>query len=195
MIDRESENINDPAMLARLELPIPQDFDIRRSHILIFANWETQEYVKTVLSAELYAGLDSLSACYQAAEEQAKSLWRVKYGVEMPVEDVDMAWAETTYAGAIPYDGPTPLTVEEQSVVSDNNFGDFTLDMLWLMVEGLGWKPGKPVSEDDPGWLAIWAEEENCVCYIDIIREVLGMPPSPTYEGWKPSAVIAAYHQ
>lgn len=67
--------------------------------------------------------------------------------------------------------------------------------MLWLIVEGLGWRPGKAVPEDDSGWLVVWAEEEECGCYIDIIRDVLGMPetPAPTHLGWKPPAVAAAY--
>lgn len=186
-----------PAMQSRLKLPIPPELDTRRSYILILANWETQQYVKTAQPASLHEGIDALPACYQAAEEQAKALWRMKYGADMPVDDVEMAWAETTFAGAIPYDGPTPLREEEQAIVSTDNFGDFTLDMLWLMVEGLGWRPGKPVAEDDPGWLAVWAEEESCGGYLDIVRAVLGMPetPIPTYSGWKPPAVLAAYPQ
>ena len=186
-----------PAMRARQQLQIPPEFDIRSSHIQIFANWETREYVKTVHPSSQHEGMDSLPACYRASNTQAKRLWKEKYGVEMP-DEVEAAWAETTSANAFPHAGPTTLTATEQAVVDKaDDFGDFTLDMLWLMVEGLGWKPGKPVAEDDPGWLVIWAEEEECGCYIDIIRAVLGMPepPVPTYHGWKPPVVIAAYQQ
>lgn len=184
-----------PAMAARRALAIPPEFDIRRSYIQIFANWGTGEYVKTVHPADQYEGLDSLPQYYRAAEEQAKSLWKLKYEVEMP-DDVEGQWAETTFASAIPHDGPTNLSPEERAVVARaDEFGDFTLDMLWLMVEGLGWRLGKAVPENDLGWLVIWAENEECGCYIDIIRDVLGMPeiPAQTYLGWRPPAVIAAY--
>lgn len=184
-----------PALAARLALAIPPEFDIRRSHIQIFADWGTGEYVKTVHPADQYEGMDSLPQYYRAAEEQAKSLWKLKYGVEMP-EDVEGQWAETTFASAIPHDGPTTLSPDEQAFVARaEEFGDFTLDMLWLIVEGLGWRPSKAVPEDDPGWLVIWAEEEDCGCYLDIIRDVLGMPepPAPIYRGWTPPAVAAVY--
>lgn len=187
-------------MKARMALPIPEAFDIRRSHIMLYIDEETGEYVKTVHPASQSFGTDSLwHAYYRAADEQAKSLWRAKYGADMPEKlENDGAWAESTSANAFPHDGPTKLTPQEQSIVDRaEEFGDFTMDMLWLMVEGLGWRPGKPVPEDDLGWLVIWAEEETCGGSIDIIRAVLGMPepPMPTYRGWKPPAVIAAYQQ
>lgn len=188
--------IMSPAMKARLALPIPSEFDIRRSHIQIFDTWSAGEYVKTVHPAAQYQGVDSSPDYYRAAEKQAKSLWKSKYGAEMP-EDAKGGRAEVTCVNLVPYDGltPTDLTDKEWSILTDYDVGDFTLDMLWLMVEGLGWRPGVPVSEDDPGWLVVWAEEEQRGGYLHIIRAVLGMLEAPDFHGWKPAAVIAAYEQ
>lgn len=175
-----------PAMKARIALPLPAEFDVRKSDIRIFANWNTRQYVKTVQPP---------GASYRAALDQARTLWQAKYGVEMPEEAEEGDCAETTGACAFPHDGPTILTAEEQALIAVDQFGDFTLDMLWLMVEGLGWRPGKPVPEDDAGWLAVWAEEEHSGCYIDIIRHVLNMPAVPVdkWDTWKPPAVLSAY--
>jgi hypothetical protein len=50
--------------------------------------------------------------------------------------------ADGLAAHAIPYDGPTVLTPREQQILYQGDFGDLTMAMLYVMIEGLGWRPG-----------------------------------------------------
>lgn len=166
-----------PAMKYRNSLNFGAEFDSRRSEIMVFKDWMSGKFVVTVLPKLTGDDPDNTQCTYNGAfAVKAKSLWHEKYAQEMP-EHVDGQWAETCFADAIPYVGTVLLTQEETEVLKNaKSFGDFTLDMLWLIVEGLGWRPGKPVSEEDPGWLAIWAEDEECASYYEIVRSVLAMP-------------------
>lgn len=178
------------AMQYRQKVIKSPEFDIRQSHIkLIFS--PSGRYIKTALPITEYPDNDHRNQLFtQALKEQASLRWREKYGTEMPNDgDMEECWAECLMASAIPYDGTASLSQNELEIVRNaEDFGDFTLDMLWLLVEGLGWRPGKPVSEDDPGWIAIWAEEQECCGYLSIIRDVLGMPEVDL--AWVPPAVL-----
>lgn len=110
-------------------------------------------------------------------EAAARDVWQAKYGEPIPkCALTDWRNPETTFASSLlPYDGTVSLTEDESNAIAADH-GDLTMDMVWLVIEGLGWRPGKPVPLDDPGWRAIWAEEEACCMYIHIIRDLLGMP-------------------
>jgi hypothetical protein len=185
-----------PALRVRLGLKKGHDFDVRHSHIEICIDSDTGKHVRTCLPVSDFpegATCNPKHPLYHRYDitrtEQAASLWRHKYGAEIPSE-IDIYWAETLSASTTPYDGLTPLTASEHSVINRaSEFGDFTLDMLWLIVECLDWRPGKPVSEEDPGWIAVWAEEQEQGNYLHIVRAVLGMPE--VEYGWKPPAVVA----
>lgn len=186
-----------PAMKYRNSLDFGPKFDSRRSEIAVYKDWDSGQFVVTVFPklTEDNPGHKARFAYYEAADAKAKSLWLEKYHVDMP-EHVEHQWAETSFADAIPYIGTVQLSKEEAEFLKKaRSLGDFTLDMLWLIVEGLGWRPGNPVSEDDLGWLAVWAEHEECGGYYEIVRAVLAMP-EPTYIGHEavmPAAVRAAY--
>lgn len=178
-----------PAMKFRSDLNFGAEFDSRRSEIEVFKDSGSGQFVVTV-----FPKLDSDAPDYKAYNAaclaKAKGMWIEKYGQAMPLH-VEGRWSETWYADAIPYVGTVELNKEETEFLKNaNRFGDFTLDMLWLIVEGLGWRPGKPVSEEDRGWLAIWAEEEECVGYYAIVRAALAMP-EPTYIGNKPVMAVS----
>ena len=188
-----------PAMRYRIALSFPAEYDVRRSELAVFKDWDSGRFVVTAhpkrKGMETRAWRRFLFAYYRAAKTRAKSLWREKYRSGMP-NHVEFQWAETCFASAIPYTGRVVLTGEERQLVADaEQYGDFTLDMLWLLVEGLGWRPGKPVPEDDPGWLAVWAEEEHCIGYYETVRRFLGMsePPYISHRVEMPAAVRAAY--
>ena len=152
------EELQEAAMQYRNALSFPAEYDSRRTDIDIYQNWDTGQFVVA------------------STEEQAKAKWLEKYASQIP-DDIECNDAETCSACYIAYTGTVQLTDEENTIVQNAGaYGDFTLDMLWLLVEGLGWRPGKPVPEDDLGWIAVWAEECDGVGYIDIVRDVLGMP-------------------
>lgn len=171
-------------------LSLPSEFDISKSFIQIWISWDTRRFVKVALPQAQFGAPPEGSALHErvaisdyydtidrVSSEQASALWQSKYSEPIPLKDVENPWAETLLASVIPHEGRVTLTEDEQAVVDRaDEFGDFTLDMLWLMVEGLGWRPGKPVAEDDPGWAVIWDEEVKCAGYVDIVRAVLGMP-------------------
>ncbi|EPG8943816.1 hypothetical protein L4Z64_001220 [Pseudomonas aeruginosa] len=186
-----------PAMQVRLGLSRFPKLDARLSHIEVHSDQHTNRHVITSIPVRDYPGAavydheHPLFHQYHAeCADQAAKLWREKYGTEIPADDdLDVSWAETLLAGMTPYEGPTELTDAELSVVSRaDEFGDFTLDMLWLIVECLGWRPGVPVPEDDQGWISVWAEDEEVRGYLDIVRAVLGMPEVPY--GYVPPAVV-----
>lgn len=156
--ERQEALWREVAMQYRNALSFSNEYDSRRTDIDIYKNWDTGQFVVASI------------------EEQAKVKWFEKYASPLP-DEVECHDAETSSACIIPYTGTVQLTREEKAIVENAGaYGDFSLDMLWLLVEGLGWRPGKPVPEDDIGWIAVWAEECDCVGYIDIVREVLGMP-------------------
>ncbi|WP_146049746.1 hypothetical protein [Ralstonia pickettii] len=192
---RRDDTVHRECLAYRMALPYPAEFDVRRSLIQIFADWDTGRYVKTVqpLGNELSGDPmhdELLRAYYRTARRHAQHLWQDKYGEHMP-ESVEGQWAETTPATALPYDGPTALSEEEWGVVKGWSHTDFTLTELWFLVEGLGWKPGTPVSEDDERWVAVWAEEQDCCNYLQGVRQMLGMSDAAYYKDydWVPPAV------
>jgi hypothetical protein len=167
-----------PAMKYRMSLPFAEQFDTRRSEIAVFKDWSSDSFVITAHPKLMrIADKDNknLFAYFAKAEADAKNKWFEKYGISMP-ENVEFSWASSCFAGVIPYVGAVKLLSNEIAFVRNSrHIGDFTLDMLWLIVEGIGWRPGVPVSEDDTGWLAVWAEEEECGGYYEIVRAALGM--------------------
>lgn len=167
-----------------MALDLPSERDIRKCNIRVFKDWGECEFVIT--TAPLTPSPDpdhkSLYAYFKASEKMAKEMWQQKYGRPMPAR-VEGAWADTVFASAIPYEGPVQLSAGEIELIErSGRYGDITLDMLWLIVDGLGWRPGKPVPENDPGWLAIQAEEELCGGYLHLVRKFLGMPDCPNCE-------------
>ena len=202
-----------PSMRYRLSLDFPR-FDVRKSIVRIFCEVDPPGMViaerlrfvvaRKKLTQEELTRFDADWKAYwqyrngEAIEvflkESARNAWQAKYGELIPDSALEN-WRdpETTLASCLlPYDGTVPLTKEESSAIAADH-GDLTMDMVWLVIEGLGWRPGKPAPLDDPGWRAIWAEEEECCMYIHIIRELLGMPFEDCDEpAWKPLAVIMA---
>lgn len=168
----------------RLGLDFPAEFDVRRSLLQVFVDPQTRRYVKTVhprgdeLSGNPAAN-ESLHRYYRAAILSAADLWRAKYGEDMP-ESAEGRWADSSPANAIPYDGRTRLSDAQWGIV-ERLAEYFTLTKLWFLVEGLGWKPGEPVPEEDEKWIAVWAEERDCVGYLHSFRVILGMPGTPYF--------------
>ncbi len=201
-----------PSMRHRLSLDFPL-FDIRKSIIRIFWDFDVPGVVgnrfvvvRKVLTPEEITSFDDDNDAYWQyrngvatevfLKAAAREAWLAKYGEAIPecaLED----WRdpETTLASCLlPYDGTVSLTEEESRAIAAVD-GDLTMDMVWLVIEGLGWRPGKPVPLDDPGWRAIWAEEEECCMYIHIVRELLSMPFGKDFcdeAAWKPLAVTMA---
>lgn len=188
-----------PAMRVRLAKNRCPEFDTLHSHIYIFREPKTDRYVTTSLPFAQYP-LDVLQpehslhrAFYRAVNEQAASCWLVKYGEKIPSDnDLERGVPEAMLASDQKYPGPSILTPSESKVLEDSHaFGEVTLDIVFLIVEVLGWRPGKPVPDDDPGWITLWAEEEVVLGTIAVARHVLGMPH--VEDGWRPAAVVELY--
>jgi len=189
-----------------MPLPLPLDFDIGHSDIQIFVEWNTWRFVKTVhpkhTASEGEDWIVALTRYYVLAREAAEILWLAKYGEVMP-EEVEGVWAESISASAFRHEGVVKLTdTEWQAVCNAANGSDLTLDILWLVVERLNWKPGVPVPLTDPKWENIWAEEMKCVGYIDIVHDLLNMPFNISdaerkagwrRHGWKSGSGSAGY--
>ncbi|WP_175011273.1 hypothetical protein [Burkholderia lata] len=192
----------------RMNLPLPAELDVRKSVVEYWVSEDPIEgfshRVRTSFPiGNYYNFAPEFNAERREREaesrDDAQRKWREKYNHSMP-EDVEVQAAESSFAPCFPYDGPTQLSSDEAASLAElTDSGDFTLDMLWLIVEGLGWRPGVPVSEDDEGWIAIWAEDYECASYLEIVRHVLGMPGSPMLEdhSWVPPAVarMTSYRQ
>lgn len=160
-----------------LNLPayrIPAAFDVRQSDICLFADWESNSFVKLVYPKRVE---NHDPVLYGRMLDDAQSLWQQKYGAPMP-EDVECCPVEVVSASGIPHEGPTELTITEWNwVESLAGRCDLTLDMLWFVVEGLKWRPGQPVSETDPLWpLVFELEESTGAGSTEIVRALLGMP-------------------
>lgn len=180
-----------PAMLSRLALKMPAEFDTRQRTILIYIERATGRFVKVVLPQMRVVNAVTLQRIHRRAAAQAHYLWLEKYGTPFPETGVDGDWTEFVLADEIPHEGPTRLTEAEWAHVQRaSRQAALTVDILWLLVEGLGWRPGQPVSDDDRGWLSVWAEEEESPGVMESVRELLCLPRR--YD-WTPIAVIRAY--
>lgn len=178
------------AQAYRLALPSRPDLDTRKSLILYYREYETGRFVKLVVPVNGDRHQD-LKIDWDKA---GRAAWREKYGQDMP-KFLSMNWAEALSACIEPYEGTKTLSeASKQAIRSVCASAEFTLDMLWLIVEGCNWTPGVPVSEDDAGWIAIWSQamEDDFDSYVAIVREVMGMPALPPGEAngsWIPSAL------
>lgn len=56
------------------------------------------------------------------------------------------------------------------------NRSDFTMDMLYLLLDGLKWRPLVPIDESHPGWTTIVTRGNFDCLYLAIVRDFLGMP-------------------
>lgn len=129
---------------------LPDGYDFKRQHIM-FALIEddlrhprdgTLRHVKLVRNQHPFEVYESLDDWVDA---EAPALWKARYGETPAPESLSGYWAETVGAEVIPYDGPTRLTAEEQTTICKHVEGvrsDLTMAMLYVMIEGLGWRPG-----------------------------------------------------
>ena len=129
---------------------LPDGYDFKRQHImLVFIEDDlrhprdgTLRHVKLVRNQhpfDVYASLDDW------VDAEAPGLWKARYGESPDPESLSGYWAETVGVEVIPYDGPTRLTAEEQTTIYKHVEGvrsDLTMAMLYVMFEGLGWRPG-----------------------------------------------------
>lgn len=160
---------------------LPVHFDIGRSEILMHVHWGTDRFVRTV-QVPIYQGPHTeMSVVYGQADEIAGRLWHERYHCDMP-DDVEAVWAETTGASAVKHEGGRALSESEAGVLARAyEGGDITLELFWLVVEGLGWQLGVRPAADDPGWAIIDGLEANGVGCRELI-EWLVDPPPPTGE-------------
>lgn len=174
-----------PAMVYRMHIPFPSELDSRRSTVLLYGPEQGEKDCFVMVSGPLGIDCDKLDG-------EAQKMWLEKYGEDMP-KDVVGTPVETLLAAFAPYPGPTPLEDSEIDFLAqakrfcqstnawDGWQKNLTLDLVLLMREGLGWRLGRSVPEDDPGWLAIWAEEEEDRWTMDVIRDAYGLPQLPRY--------------
>lgn len=132
-------------------ISLPGQFDSQREHILfVFRDADVSidtprvppaslRYVKLVRPKGPSLDDDAIEAWI---DEESTRLWMARYG-ELPSRDAlyDI-WADVLAAESIPYDGPTCLTPSEQEIIYSGGFGDLTIALLYVMIEGLGWRPG-----------------------------------------------------
>jgi hypothetical protein len=183
-----NEQFNDVVNEKINSLSLDLEFNIFKSDIWFHLDRETKKFVKVIRNKSDWNNHDNTEEFYISLLHEASVKWKVKYGEELPEEAATSYEVEQVSASSLPYDGKATLTEHEQKLLRDScNIGDFTIDMAWLMIDGLGWRPGSPVEETDPGWLFIWHEEQRCGAYMDITRAVLNMPEKPI--GWKPPVV------
>jgi len=191
-------------ILEQMLLRMDPAFTPERSHIEYwYEGDDIDRHVRTSLLISDYPPPFVHGPCHpthqaflKAQREQAEILWQSKYSEDLPATaDLGYFWPHSTHASDIDYDGATALTDVEQEFVHSRlkGGGGYTIEVLWLLVEGLGWRPGRPVSEDDPGWISIWACEERSAGFYNIVRDMLGMPVIEELdecEPWKPQVVI-----
>lgn len=102
-----------PAMLSRLTLKMPAEFDTRQRTILIYIERATGRFVKVVLPQMRVVNDRTLQRIHRRAAAQAHYLWLEQYGTPFPETGVDGDWTEFVLADEIPHEGPTQLTEAE----------------------------------------------------------------------------------
>ncbi len=137
---------------------LPEHFDPVREYIVfVFLNDDMDDCLPVISSEELrYVRLsrphntprndrthnDWNDSVAMRLDEEAPKRWRERYGQSLSADRFDYCPADVLAAATIPYDGPTRLTQSEQQILYCGKFGDLTLAMLYVMIEGFGWRPG-----------------------------------------------------
>ena len=179
------------AMRARRALAMPPGFDVRQRALFVFQHSGTGRFVRVGLRPLLAATREAERMLAKRAFERAAHTWQTKYGEPFPETAFIIDRAECVLAHEIDHEGASTLSANESAWVRQMAGPTvMTLDIFWLLLEGLGWRPGHPVREDDPGWLAVWAEEE---CTPGVIGSVRAFQAMPRAAHWVPPAVEAAY--
>lgn len=147
----------------------PLEFDPDNAEIIFYYQESTRRYVKLVYAR---------GASTADSDELAQALWKEKYGEDMPSADgpdIEMHEPETAMANFIDYDGTVQLTGDEQRHVSEicDGGSDLTLEMLYFVLEGLGWRPLCSPADDDPGWADVLRREEEALFFADIVADLV----------------------
>lgn len=77
--------------------------------------------------------------------ELGAQFWFEKYNETIDPDHLEAIWAENLSAGTIDYDGETKITADEQAIIRaflKDPIVDLTMEMLYVMIEGVGWRPG-----------------------------------------------------
>lgn len=163
------------ATVARFSLKIPAQYDIENNFIQYWYDdnslAEPMKFVKVVVPWVWRQNRDSYNP---QTESLANRLWLEKYSKPMP-EWVEPHDPESMGASWFPYDGTRELSNDEWEIVKALSPYDLTLDMLWLLIEGLHLTLGVPLPEDDEKWLPILFEGNECGGYLTIVKQCLGM--------------------
>ena len=143
---------------------IPIDFDFKKSRIMFI--YDPVQIVTNANSPELNKFLKVItrqtemcpSFKYDVVEDyleaEGEPAWDREYGENARLGKLWLGEADIQNP-IFPYDGPTALSASEQTAVYDWLKGwrsDFSIAMLYDMVEGFNWKPGscKTISEFPP---------------------------------------------
>lgn len=176
-----------PAMRYRMDLKFDR-LDSRKSDICFACTDDLRQCV--FMSIPVGEKPGDWTRMHLAADKA----WQERFGRLLP-DDVELSAIETQCATSalwLPETGMRKLSDAEIKVMQEvcDGGNDFTLDMLWLLVEGLEWTLGQPVPQTDPGWLAVWAEEEHCGSYMAVVCHALGMGE---HSHLMPESVAKAY--
>jgi len=129
---------------------LPQGFDSKNQHIMIaFIERELSTLPAESRRFVKVASLDDPMMIHEGMEEwvdaAAPQAWLTKYGELPALEELRGLRVHCPSAAALPYDGPSQLTEVEQSTIYrflDGVRVDLTMSMLYVMIEGFGWRPG-----------------------------------------------------
>lgn len=153
---------------SKSKITLPEGFNFPKQHIMFvfieeelfccspghpycykynFPDRSETRYVRMALDQDPFNIYPSLDDWRDAV---APGLWKEKYG-EYPPQEMHLygIWADALNPNTIPYDGPTKLTEAEQLTI--HNFDcarlDLSMAMLYVMIEGLNWRPGAAISK------------------------------------------------
>ncbi len=176
------------ALEFRMEVGLPREIDTLKSDIWVYYERTTR---RCVTSVHQKGEIDMFAPYPKARIELVEHKWVEQFGTPILWEGMEGDWAWRCNAGAFLQLGVSTLSDDEVFVLKDvcSRFA-FGLDMRWLAIEGLGWRPGKPVNEHDEGWIAIWAEDRGSGWLRQPVLNLLGMSTDDREElEWFPPAL------
>ncbi len=134
---------------------IPKEFDVRQSRIFfIYDPLQLQEqlnspgrnkYIKIITPQSQPCPSLKYESIEEYLDVEGAQAWDLQFGVNSRLGELNGAEADLINPKYFEYDGPTKLSQQEQSAVYewlDGWRSDFSMGMLYDMVEGFGFKPG-----------------------------------------------------
>ena len=172
----------DMAVINAMDITFPEGYDCLRNDVIFFehvhydGDKSTQKFVKVAIP-RLH-----MEVFKQDKLKIAARLWKAKYNERMPKKtfEIEPWMCEANY---FERGGLDCLSDKEWKYVEKNlqcKHNSLTMEILWIAVMGLGFRPGVKVPKEDPRWKKVEMAERRHFATLETIESLVRARPVMT---------------